>query len=140
MLDSIQVQGHWGGPGLRPLEGPRSPFQGLLEALDGPDPGSEDPDPGLPDPRIRAGRAPDPGHPGQPSWPGSSNPGQFCQKCRLAPPGSQLPAGMAGKWLFPAWPETGQPGSSTARAELKPSLSSILGMLESWDSGGKQSI
>ena len=54
MLDSNQVQGHLGGPGLRPLEGPGSRIQGLLEALGALDPGIRDPDPGSQDPWIRA--------------------------------------------------------------------------------------
>ena len=50
------------------------------------------------------------------------NPGHFCQKCRLAPPDSQLFRKSAGKAGFPHVPGSGHPGIVTARAELKSSL------------------
>ena len=134
-----QAQRAWPG---HPFRAP-CPEHTVIREMPGsgpvPDPGIV-PDPGPvrpPDPGIWD---PDPGILASPAGQDLCTSGQFCQKCRLAPPEFTEKPETAGKWLFPAVSFLAGSRIPTARAELKPSLLSIWEMLKSWDSGEFHSI
>ena len=127
------------GPEMADSQGPEGPGSPDLGPFLTPDPAIWDPDPGI--------RTPDPGHLGPGSGPsrtaripGSWDPGEFCQKCRLGQPESELFPEMAGKGQFRACPELAMSGQPSARAELKSSVSTLCRSVETGIPGGFHSV